>query len=90
MDADGGLLKGSVDCCLEATSEGAKTKNGHWSVDRPDLATCCQAIAKARYLTYFVYERKWPEQACFACAEVIGDPSACTPWGPPMPPAMPG
>jgi hypothetical protein len=89
LDADGGILKGSVDCCLEATSAAAtKFKSRNWSADRPDLATCCRAIAKAGYLPSFVYESKWPEEACFACAEVLGNPGACTPWGPPMPPAM--
>jgi hypothetical protein len=88
LNTDGGILKGSVNCCLEATSEAAKLKSRNWSADRPDLAACCRTIAKAGYLPSFVYESKWPEEACFACAEVLGNPGACTPWGPPMPPAM--
>ena len=97
LDADGGLLPGSLKCCLDATRHAAKPGNGRasgaaWSSERPDLTACCHAIADGnpRKMMSLAYSEEWNVDACHACAVVIGDNGmACTPWGPPMPPAMP-
>jgi hypothetical protein len=94
LDADGGIVKGSIDCCLAATRVGASTKDGgvreplDWKATRPDLVQCCHAIASKGRLAYVLYEQGWDQQACFGCEEVLGERGACTPWGPPMPPPM--
>jgi hypothetical protein len=95
VDADGGVVKGSLDCCLEATrvassgKDGGAVENGDWKTTRPDLASCCRTIASTGHLSYVVYREHWDQRACFGCEAVLGQAGACTPWGPPMPPAMP-
>jgi hypothetical protein len=94
-DADGGLAPSAIDCCLSITTAsappaGTATPDGGPFASSSGLVSCCKALAASAPLTTYVYGPKnWPTAACMACAEVLGDRLACTPWGPPMPPAMP-
>jgi hypothetical protein len=59
----------------------------------PELAECCDEIVRAYDGTH---EYGLTFQQARACCYVLPAPwyshggTACTPWGPPMPPAMPG
>ena len=59
----------------------------------PELAECCDEIVRAYD---GVHEYGLTFQQARACCYVLPAPwyshggAACTPWGPPMPPAMPG
>jgi hypothetical protein len=93
-NADGGLLASEVQCCLDLTSAQSPTDGdaSAWRAD-PSLSGCCHGLAQSFGLIAIEYEdaggRAWSDEACQSCAETIGTPSACTPWGPPVPPAMP-
>jgi hypothetical protein len=93
-NADGGLLDSEVQCCLDLTTAHAPT-DGDAAAFRadPNLIGCCQGLDQSFSLIAIEYEdaggRAWPDEACQTCAEAIGHPGACTPWGPPVPPAMP-
>ncbi len=94
LDQDGGLLKGSLMCCLDATRVASTAKDGgtgwsgQWITEHPELVPCCQAIAGTGRLMSLAFSGNWSPTACRGCADAIGQPSACTPWGPPMPPPM--
>lgn len=92
----GTLTSEAVDCCLALTTAATPADAG-WSFDAgafksdPSLLGCCQALhdKSGQSLVGLVYgPKKWQTNTCQACADAIGQPSACTPWGPPVPPAM--
>jgi len=93
-DGDGGVASGSLDCCLAATkaavaSDGGRVTGGAWVASRPDLVACCDAIEQTGRLVQLEYSPRWSTAACFTCEEATQrGRSACTPWGPPTPPAM--
>lgn len=58
----------------------------------PSLKACCDAlfVAGGSSLVEYAYgkEPKLSYASCQSCADTVGDPVACTPWGPPMPPEL--
>lgn len=92
-DETGAITKASLKCCLDATRAATKgnasfSAGSKWATERPDLAACCQAIAKTGDMMSLAYSEAWDYHACYACTDVVGNRGACTPWGPPMPPPM--
>ena len=78
-------------CCEDEVASASFPKDPHPS-DKPDTRVdvltraCCTVLAKdADKAQTF----SWPERT--QCCEAIGWAAAgtCTPWGPPVPPAMP-
>ncbi len=93
---DGGLTDDAVNCCLQLTTDNTPPDAG-WSFDAgafksdPSLKGCCQALYEtggSNMVNYVYGPKKWGANTCQACADAIGQPSACTPWGPAVPPAM--
>jgi hypothetical protein len=87
-----GIAEGSIACCIDTTRQAAQRDGGaeHFK-DYADLSACCNALSNKQRLLNYLYgrdKRDWTQEACFACQEVVGDRTACTPWGPPMPPEM--
>jgi len=85
-------------CCLALTVANSPADAG-FSFDAgvfksdPSVKACCKALydGSGSSLVMLVYgPDKWPAATCNACADAIEQPSACTPWGPPVPPAMTG
>jgi len=84
-------------CCLALTVANSPVDAG-FSFDAglfksdPSINACCTALADhGGPLANLVYgPDHWPAATCNACADAIGQPGACTPWGPPVPPAMTG
>ncbi len=85
-------------CCLALTVANSPADAG-FSFDPslfksdPSVKACCKALydGSGSSLVMLVYgPDKWPAATCNACADAIEQPSACTPWGPPVPPAMTG
>jgi hypothetical protein len=99
-DADGGLTASAIQCCLALTASFVPDaavlplpiEAGAWKTDA-SFGACCAALAASGSLIGFVFggNRDWTMAACEACADTLGqDPTlSCTPWGPPVPPAMP-
>ncbi|MEO7095833.1 MAG: hypothetical protein ABI175_21415 [Polyangiales bacterium] len=87
-----------LDCCAARVRE---TFPAEWAEPiseeptdvHPELAECCAQIVEAYD---GVHELGLTFQQARACCYVLPAPwyshggAACTPWGPPMPPAMPG
>ncbi len=78
--------------CCEAEVAGATFPKDARSSDKPDMRVdaltraCCTVLAHDADKTQTF---SWPERT--QCCEAIGWSAAatCTPWGPPVPPAMP-
>jgi hypothetical protein len=98
-DSDGGLTGPAIECCLALTASfvpdaasSVRIDAGAWKADA-SLSACCEGLAAGGSLAGFTYGTlyHWPLAACMACADAIGqdEVSACIPWGPPVPPAMP-
>jgi len=98
-EGDAGISESSVACCF-ALTEAATPDAGGFGFDpapwaaNPSLSGCCNALYEKGHqsLVGFAYGREphWRYDTCGICAQLVGDPSACTPWGPPVPPAMLG
>jgi len=94
---DAGISESSVACCLALTESATPDAGGFdfdpspWAAD-PSLSGCCHALYEKNdhNLVSFVYGQgsHWRYDTCGICAKLVGDPVACTPWGPPVPPAM--
>lgn len=97
-EGDAGISESSVACCFALTE--SATPDAGFAFDpapwasNPSLSGCCTALYEKGHhsLVSFAYgkEPHWRYDTCGACAKLVGDPSACTPWGPPVPPAMLG
>jgi hypothetical protein len=90
-DADGGLTTAAVTCCLQLTEASSSGIDAGEFVTDPSLSGCCQALydmGNNNLVTYVYGPDKWPQATCQACADAINHSIACTPWGPPVPPAM--
>jgi len=95
---DGGAITPEAkQCCLALTVNSSPVDAG-FSFDAgnfrsdPSIKACCQALysGSGNTLTGLAYgPDHWPIPTCQACADAIDQPVACTPWGPPVPPAMP-
>lgn len=85
---DAGISESSVACCL-ALTESVTPDSGGFDVDP---SGCCHALYEKGHhsLVSFAYgpSHHWRYDTCGSCAKLVGDPVACTPWGPPVPPAM--
>lgn len=94
VTADAGVSADGLACCRTlVTSEMADAGFGMSQLPAsakkdPDITACCKAISASGWgsggAAMSAYE------TARACCELTGDWSnpACTPWGPPMPPAM--
>jgi hypothetical protein len=78
-------------CCKAEVASASFPATPHWSADpdtRVDALTrdCCTVLAKAATAA-----QDWSWQERGECCAAIGWNAAatCTPWGPPVPPAMP-
>lgn len=81
------------DCCLAFVEPYVPEAGGSFdpsAASDPRIVDCCQAIVAHvdQDTQDFV---KVPYQEMGACCTLLGRPvgTACTPWGPPVPPAMP-
>ena len=99
QSGDGGLTQGALSCCFAltdlATPEAGTPQSlaMSWASD-PSLSGCCNGIyvTSGGNMAGYAYGGNpppWQVEPCMTCAIVVGVPSACTPWGPPVPPAMP-
>lgn len=96
-EGDSGITESSVACCFALTESATPDAGGFdfdpapWAAN-PSLSGCCNALYEKGHqnLAAFAYgkEPHWRYDTCDICAKVVGNPSACTPWGPPVPPAM--
>ncbi len=91
IGADASVSKSGIACCkslIQSEMVDAGFGMGQLPASAkkdPDVLSCCSAV-KAQGIGQFqsLYE------TAMACCQLTGDFSnpACTPWGPPMPPAM--
>jgi hypothetical protein len=91
--ADASVGSAVFDCCVAFLEPDASLPGGSFdpsAANDPRVVDCCQAIVAHVDQNYSDYS-KVPYQELGACCTLLNNPvgPACTPWGPPVPPAMP-
>jgi hypothetical protein len=92
-DADASVGSAVMECCVAFLEPYAPEAGGSFdpsAANDPRVADCCQAIV-AHVDQNYQDAVKVPYQEMGACCTLLKYPLglACTPWGPPVPPAMP-
>ncbi|CAN5676323.1 hypothetical protein BH09MYX1_BH09MYX1_35590 [soil metagenome] len=81
-------------CCFDLVAKASAGffEHGHVVFTDPSVVGCCAALHAAvnGSMVGYVYgtDPRMTAEQCQSCADTVGDPIACTPWGPPMPPEM--
>ncbi len=82
VEADANITDELIQCCIDTI--GAAADAGTLDAGDVTQVSCCHALSATSSLWT---DGSWPDPTLYRCCGVVKT-SYCSPWGPPMPPAM--